>query len=199
MASLTITNTEEKTITRQIRKKNRTHVGIMHSAKRLFEEKGLGNVTIEEITEAADVSRSTFFSHFASLEALSTEIAGVAIEEILDAVSKSGKKGVEGINALIGKLVDDTCPYPYLTAELLINGIVKSRGKSAFTGFESLIESGLSEEGITDKKEQKEKAAWIMGAYFGTVFQKLIAGEAFDKPEELKKSIKNFVNNLIGR
>jgi len=190
---------EEKKITRQLRKKNRTHNSIMHSAKRLFEEKGLGNVTIEEITEAADVSRSTFFSHFASLEALSTEIAGVAIEDILEAHRKSGKRGVEGVLTLINKLVDDTCPYPYLSAELLMNGIVKSRGKSPFYYFENLIKSELKHDGISlDDKTLKELAALIMGAYFGLVFQKLISGESFKNPDDMKKTIKNFVNKIIG-
>ena len=85
--------------------KNRTHLSIMHSAKKLFEEKGMGNVTIEEITEAADVSRSTFFAHFSTLDALSAEICGVAIEDILNAHAKSGKTGIEGIIALLTSLL----------------------------------------------------------------------------------------------
>ena len=154
---------EEKVLktteTRQRRKKNLTHKSIMHSAKRLFEEKGLGNVTIEEITEAADVSRSTFFSHFASLESLSTEIAGVAIEDILEAHTRSGENGIKGVKVLADKLIDDTCPYPYLTAELLMNGIVKSRGKSPFYYFENLITNELAITGVEKEKfSSKEKS-----------------------------------------
>ena len=42
---------------RRLRKKNNTHKALLHAAKKLFEEKGLGNVTIDEISEAADVSQ----------------------------------------------------------------------------------------------------------------------------------------------
>ena len=49
---------------RRSRKKEQTHRTIMHSAKVLFEQHGINNVTIEQIAENADVSRSTFFSHF---------------------------------------------------------------------------------------------------------------------------------------
>lgn len=190
---------EKETITRQRRKRINTHNSIMHAAKKLFEEKGLGNVTIEEITEAADVSRSTFFSHFQSLEALSTEIAGVGIQDILEAHEKSNKQGLDGIYALMNKLVDDTCPYPYLTVELLMNGIVKSRGKSPFYYFENLICNELSIEGVSEEEfSYKEQAALMMGAYFGIVFQKLIKGESFNKPEEIKKSLKKFANKFIG-
>ena len=38
---------------RRLRKKNNTHKALLHAAKKLFEEKGLGNVTIDEISEAA--------------------------------------------------------------------------------------------------------------------------------------------------
>jgi sugar phosphate isomerase/epimerase len=60
---------------RRSRKKEQTHRSIMHSAKVLFEQHGINNVTIEQIAENADVSRSTFFSHFDSLDSLLTEIA----------------------------------------------------------------------------------------------------------------------------
>lgn len=191
--------TEQPIVSRQRRKKDITHKSIMHSAKSLFEHKGIGSVTIEEITEAADVSRSTFFSHFVSLEALSTEIAGVAIEEILEAHASSGKSGIPGIMVLINKLIDDTCPYPYLTTELLMNGIVKSRGKSPFYYFENLITNELKIADISEESfTHKEWAALILGAYFGLIFQKLIKGETFNNPEEIKKTMRNYINKSIG-
>ncbi|MEG2456776.1 MAG: helix-turn-helix domain-containing protein, partial [Clostridia bacterium] len=61
---------DEQNNSRRLRKKNNTHKALLHSAKKLFEDKGIGNVTIDEISEAADVSRSTFFTHFASLDDL---------------------------------------------------------------------------------------------------------------------------------
>lgn len=169
----------------------------MHSAKKLFEEKGMGNVTIEEITEAADVSRSTFFAHFSTLDALSAEICGVAIEDILNAHAKSGKTGIEGIIALFNKLIDDTCPYPYLTAELLMNGIIKSRGESPFLGFQELIVNELSKGGNKYDYTPDELASFITGAYFGTVFNKLINKQPFN-PDEIKKSMKKYILNITG-
>lgn len=183
---------------RQKRKRNQTHYNIMHNAKRLFEKKGLGNVTIEEITEKADVSRSTFFSHFISLEALSTEIAGVAIKDILDAYANSGKQGIEGIFVLIDKLIDDISPYPYLSTELLMNGIVKSRGKSPFYNFENLIRQELTKEKSINDFEDQEKVAIIIGSSFGLVLQKLIRGESFDHPEEMKKTIRKLTYHITG-
>ena len=77
-------NTAEAEPSRRSRKKQNTHKAILHQAKVLFEKEGIGNVTIEQISERADVSRSTFFSHFASVDDLLKEISD---EEI------NGKKG----------------------------------------------------------------------------------------------------------
>ncbi len=185
--------------TRQRRKRNATHSTIMHNAKKLFEEKGLGKVTIEEITEASDISRSTFFSHFDSVDALVAEIADVAVSDIINAHKQSGARGAEGIMILADKLIEDTCPYPNLAVELLLNGIVKSRGKTPFSEFEKLIIAELAKAGTSERKySRKEQAALIMGAYFGTVFQKFIRNDAVWKAEDIKKSIHNLINNIIG-
>jgi AcrR family transcriptional regulator len=185
--------------TRQKRKRLQTHVGIMHNAKRLFEEKGLGKVTIEEITEAADISRSTFFSHFDSMEALVSEIADIAVKDIIDAYKASGKTGLEGITALFDKLIEDSCPYPHFAVELFLNGIVKERGKTTFSELEQFIGAELTRAVCRQTKySRKEQTALIIGAYFGTVFQKFLRGDLVWNAAELKKSVTNMIKNIIG-
>jgi AcrR family transcriptional regulator len=50
------------------RKKNAVRLALRSAAVRLVEDKGLDAVTIDEITEAADVSPRTFFNYFGSKE-----------------------------------------------------------------------------------------------------------------------------------
>lgn len=190
---------DKKVETRQRRKRKATHMSIMHNAKRLFEENGLGKVTIEAITEATDISRSTFFSHFDSVDALVGELSDIAVGDIIEEYRKSNKNGIEGIRVLLNKLIEDTCPYPYLSIELLLNGIVKSRGITPFSEFESIIFDELvtANTPIT-KYSRKEQTALIMGAYFGKVFQMFIKEDTKWIAEDMKKTLNNILNNIIG-
>jgi AcrR family transcriptional regulator len=61
---------------RRDRKKNETRQALREAAHRLFAEKGFSGTTIDDIAEAADVSRRTFFRYYDSKEdLLRTDVA----------------------------------------------------------------------------------------------------------------------------
>ncbi|HEU5332740.1 MAG TPA: TetR family transcriptional regulator [Actinocrinis sp.] len=63
---------------RRERKKNDTRQALRQAAHRLFAEQGFARTTIDQITEAADVSRRTFFRYYSSKQdLLRLEIADV--------------------------------------------------------------------------------------------------------------------------
>jgi AcrR family transcriptional regulator len=63
---------------RRERKKNDTRQALRQAAHRLFAEQGFARTTIDQITEAADVSRRTFFRYYSSKQdLLRIEIADV--------------------------------------------------------------------------------------------------------------------------
>jgi len=55
---------------RRDRKKSETRQALREAAHRLFAEQGFARTTIDEITDAADVSRRTFFRYYSSKEDL---------------------------------------------------------------------------------------------------------------------------------
>ena len=55
------------------RKKLRTHRALADAALRLFGEQGFDQTTLEEVAEAAEVSKSTFFRFFPAKEAAAVE------------------------------------------------------------------------------------------------------------------------------
>lgn len=182
---------------RRLRKKNNTHKAILHSAKTLFEKKGLGNVTIDEISENADVSRSTFFTHFSSLDDLVEEIAAQEIDDLF-AVAAASDKAMT-VRSLINQLVEDTFPYPYLSGELLMRGILGQHNTSYGKIDEFLQEAIAAHPGYkTVKKEfsPKELSALVMGAYFGLLFQKFMHNEPFGSDEQIKNTINKYITFL---
>jgi len=60
---------------RRERKKQETRQKLLESAWQLFQEKGYERTTVEDITEAADVAKGTFFNYFETREAMLSEIA----------------------------------------------------------------------------------------------------------------------------
>lgn len=183
---------------RRLRKRDATHRALMHSAKILYEEKGLGNVTIDKIAEKADVSRSTFFSHFDSLDDLLSQIAN---EEIKDIVAASVTDGKADISKVFEKLNEDTYPYPYLMSELVVRSILSGKETAISNMLSAVTESFEKESGgeLNGGFSSKDITAIVFGAYFGLVFQKFVCDEKFDDPTEINNKIQHLIKHFINQ
>lgn len=177
---------------RHSKRRANTHKALMHSAKVLFEENGISNVTIEKIAEVADVSRSTFFTHFASLDDLLNQIADEEIDDIYAAAENSDKSGM---SALFSQLTQDTYPYPNLITEYVTRSILSDK-KSSVSKVLDLIKNEIDAGGYGEMKKTfsaNDISALIFGAYFGLVYYKLANKEPFEDPEEINGKINNFI------
>lgn len=70
-----VTPSTHKEPGRRERRKEETRRQIFQAAMRLFERKGVHDTTVEEITQAADVGKGTFFNYFPSKEAIFSALA----------------------------------------------------------------------------------------------------------------------------
>lgn len=66
--------------TRLDRRKARTRRSLVEAARRILAERGTTDVSIQEITDTADVGFGSFYNHFES----KTELFEVAVREVLD-------------------------------------------------------------------------------------------------------------------
>ena len=66
---------------RRERRKQEVHDRILTAAAELFEKKGIGATTVEEIADAADFAEKTFYNHFPTKQHLISELAEGLVEE----------------------------------------------------------------------------------------------------------------------
>lgn len=66
------------------RKKAQVQALLVDTAQRLFAEQGFAAVTVDQIVDAADVSRSTFFRYFATKDAALFHNSRLALDGMLD-------------------------------------------------------------------------------------------------------------------
>src|SRR5258707_15101424 len=75
-------------VSRRERKKGRTRADIYNAAMNLFLKRGFDSVTIDDICDAADVARATFFLHFPAKETLLVEYGDRANAELAAAIRR---------------------------------------------------------------------------------------------------------------
>jgi AcrR family transcriptional regulator len=77
---------------RRERRAAETRMRIFRSALMLITERGLPNVTVEDITEAADVGKGTFFNYFATKD----QVLGVMAEIQIGKINAAVAAGLDG-------------------------------------------------------------------------------------------------------
>src|SRR6202795_2786125 len=73
---------------RGARRKRETRTRLLDAAFRLMAEKGMGSVTINDITEAADVGFGSFYNHFESKEGIFAALVEWVFEESADTLDR---------------------------------------------------------------------------------------------------------------
>lgn len=186
-------------MSRRERKKLETKAGILRAARHLFEDRGFDNVSIEEITERADVSKGTFFNHFSSKDSL---LAGIVEEEVEDILfyAEEELKGVSGAVKRIGlvmeRLVQDSVPYLKLTGRVMfvsVGGDSKYPLYRIYELLKALAEEGQKSGEITKRFDAGDIVAAILGSYYGIVLKGYEPGRRPGRDAEFE----GFMNILL--
>jgi len=84
---------------RRERRAEETRLKLFRAAMRLFADRGFQNVTVEDITESADVGKGTFFNYFESKDhvlGVMTELQMAHVREAVQA-SAAGKRSTHSV------------------------------------------------------------------------------------------------------
>src|ERR1039458_7610464 len=96
---------------RRERRAAETRLRLFRCALRLYAERGLPNVTVEDITEAADVGKGTFFNYFETKDHVLSVMAEIQLGKVGEAVARA-RQGKQTIHALLRQLVQRLAEEP---------------------------------------------------------------------------------------
>jgi AcrR family transcriptional regulator len=173
---------------RRERRAAETRLRLFRCALRLFAERGFPNVTVEDITEAADVGKGTFFNYFVSKDHVLGVMAEIQLGKVREAVAlaESGEQTIQSVlHRLFLRVSEEPGHSPDL-ARALITSFLASEG------VRRLIERNMSEgrkmvaqivgagqkRGEIDSRLKKEKVALqLQQAFLGTLLLWSLRGE----------------------
>ena len=102
---------------RRERRAAETRVRLFRAAIGLFAKRGFANVTVEDITDAADVGKGTFFNYFESKEHVFGVMAEIQLGKVREALAKAESRR-ESTVATLRRLFSRVAEEPGRSADL---------------------------------------------------------------------------------
>ena len=122
---------------RRQRRTAETRLRLFRCALQLFAERGFSNVTVEDITEAADVGKGTFFNYFETKDQVLGVMAEIQLGKVSEAVTlaESGKQTIYAVlHRLFLRVAEEPGRSPDL-ARTLISSFLASGSVRAFVDY----------------------------------------------------------------
>jgi AcrR family transcriptional regulator len=117
---------------RWARRKERTHRRLLEAADALFRSQGFDATTVEEIADAADVAKGTFFNYFESKASLLGAILYMRTQPLLNDPPGAGAEAPTRIRILLEALWDALSPYQPLARRMLAHIVSHSPPTSCY-------------------------------------------------------------------
>lgn len=175
-------------IGRRQRRAAETRLRLFRSALQLFADRGFPNVTVEDITEAADVGKGTFFNYFESKDHVLGVMAELQLARVREAAQSaaSGKRTIfSTLHHLFLRLAQEPGRSPYLAraviGSFLTSEVVRelierqmSEGRAIIAG---VIAEGQRRGELNPKLKNHEVALQLQQTLLGTVLLWSLHGE----------------------
>jgi AcrR family transcriptional regulator len=165
---------------RRQRRAAETRVRLFRCALQLFAERGFPNVTVEDITEAADVGKGTFFNYFKSKDHVLGVMAEIQLGKVKEAatLAESGRQSIYSVmHQLFLRVAEEPGRSPDLARALissfLANQSVRQlidRHMSEGRKMAAQIVAAGQKRGEIDPRLRKERVAiQLQQAFMGTL------------------------------
>ncbi|MDR3739268.1 MAG: TetR family transcriptional regulator [Terracidiphilus sp.] len=165
---------------RRERKAAETRRALFRAALKLFSERGFSNVTVEDITEAADVGKGTFFNYFPTKDHVLGVMAEIQVGQIAEAVAQAvaGRRSIRGVFAQLSRhLAEEPGRSPALARTLVssflasevVRGLIEDqmiRGRALVA---DLVEEGQRRGEIARELKKDLVALQFQQSMMGTI------------------------------
>ncbi|NBD35376.1 MAG: TetR family transcriptional regulator [Chloroflexi bacterium] len=163
------------------RHKERTRRRLLNEAERLFRTQGFDETTVEEIAEAADVAKGTFFNYFQSKNSILGAILYASTQPLLVEPPGAGAPADERIRLLMTALWEALAPYHHIARRMMSQAMAhppqKPEPEPYLTPARTLTE--LIREGQAQGRFRAEIDAEMAGSFVATYFFRLFLRGCF--------------------
>lgn len=172
---------------RRERKAAETRLKLFRSALQLFAERGFQNVTVEDITEAADVGKGTFFNYFKSKDHVLSVMAEIQLGKVREAldVAEAGKRPIRLVlHDLFIRVMEEPGRSPELARAVLtaflssaIRDVLAQNMSDGRRIVGRVFELGQRRGEIDTKLKTEQIALQLQQTFIGTVLMWSLKGE----------------------
>jgi len=188
---------------RRERKKQANKARMLKAVRDLLQTQGFDKTSIEQIAEAADVSKSTFFNYFPTKESLLVEIAAQEVQDLRRLVTVNladVPSAVEKIRHVMGLLVADTAPRLRLTRRVLLGTMLRPSSLPTPVAqveviFDRLVREAQAQGEIRAGLNPTDVASALTGAYFAAFSRWTAAGS--EQPAALGSELEAVLKMLF--
>jgi AcrR family transcriptional regulator len=173
---------------RRQRRAAETRLRLFRCALQLFAERGFPSVTVEDITEAADVGKGTFFNYFESKDHVLGVMAEIQLGKVREAVTLA-ESGTETIHSVLHRLFlrvgEEPGRSPDLARALIssflaserVRGLIERNFSEGRKMIAQVVAAG-QKRGEIDPRLKKEKVALqFQQAFMGTLLLWSLRGQ----------------------
>ena len=192
---------------RRERKKARTRTEIYSAAMNLFLRRGFDAVTIEDICEAADVARATFFLHFRNKEALLVEYGDIANAQLAAMLREHRGSATAALRQAFTFLADRAQRQPELV-RLLVREVLSrppvlsehdERARDLVFLLSAVVRRGQASGEFRKRVEPTVAALAACAAFFAFIYEFVRRGGQLDIESAIGAALDVILNGLNER
>ena len=173
---------------RRQRRAAETRLRLFGCAIQLFAERGFPSVTVEDITEAADVGKGTFFNYFESKDHVLGVMAEIQLGKVREAVTltESGKQTIYSVlHRLSLRVAEEPGRSPDLARALIssflasegVRGLVDRNMSEGRKMIAQIVAAGQKRGEIDPRLKKKKVALQLQQAFMGTLLLWSLQGQ----------------------